>query len=167
MTTTGRPPSPAALAALCLCFHPAAGFAQASPASDVAADERALRAAHETILRAHRENDLAAWTSLEADEYVEANAGRVTFPTRQERRARRAPYLEETRFTRYEDLREPVVEISDDGTMGWLIAEVAVRGTRTTADGAEEPVEFVAAWIELYRKLDGRWRLVGNVSNLR
>jgi hypothetical protein len=165
MTTPERPPPPFALAALLLCLHPAVSSAQTSGAP--AADERALRAAHETILRAHRENDLAAWTSLEADEYVEASGGRVTFPTREERRTRRAPYLRETRFTRYEDLREPIVEVSDDGTMGWLIAEVAVRGTRTRADKTEEPVEFVAAWIELYRKMDGRWRLVGNVSNLR
>jgi len=164
MTTSGRPRPPLVLVLLAVFLHPPAILAQ-SPGTS--ADERAVRAGHETILRAHRENDLAAWTSLEADEYVEANRGRVTFPTRQERQARRAPYLQETRFTRYEDLREPLVEISDDGTMGWLIAEVAVRGSRTTADGAEEPVEFVAAWIELYRKIDGRWRLVGNVSNLR
>ena len=164
MTTPRRPRPPLALAVLAVLLNPVALPAQAPETS---ADERALRAAHETILRAHRENDLPAWTALEADEYVEANRGRVTFPTREERRARRAPYLDETRFTRYEDLREPIVEISDDGTMGWLIAEVGVRGTRTTADGTGEPVEFVAAWIELYRKLDGRWRLVGNVSNLR
>lgn len=132
-----------------------------------ASDEDALRAAHATILRAHRQGDLPSWTSLEADDYVEANRGRVTFPTREERRARRDPYLRETRFTRYEDLRDPIVVISDDGTVGWLIAEVAARGSRKTAEGTEEPLEFVAAWIELYRKIEGRWRLVGNVSNLR
>lgn len=160
--TSGRPSPRFALAALLLGLHPAAGTAQDSAASD----ERALRAAHETILRAHRENDLPAWTSLEADAYVEVNGGRVTFPIREERRARRAPYLRETRFTRYEDLREPIVEVSDDGTVGWVIARVAARGTRTAADGTRDPVEFVAAWVELYRKIDGRWRLVGNVSNL-
>lgn len=162
MTTAVRPWPRFALAALLLGLHPAAVPAQDSRA----AGERALRAAHETILRAHRENDLPAWTSLEADEFVEANRGRVTFPTREERRARRAPYLRETRFTRYEDLREPIVDVSDDGTLGWVIARVAARGVRTTADGTREPVEFVAAWVELYRKIDGRWRLVGNVSNL-
>lgn len=131
------------------------------------ADVAALQAAHETVLQAHRDGDVDGWLAVEADSYVVANRGRVSFPTMEERRAAREPYLAGTRFSRYEDVRQPLVTISEDGSMGWLIAEVAVTGRQTLPDGSEEAVESVYAWIELYRRIDGEWRLVGNISNSR
>ena len=56
------------------------------------------------------------------------------------------------------------VEISEDGSLGWLICQVEGRGVQRDEQGGERPIEFVYAWIELYRLVDGRWRLVGNVS---
>lgn len=140
-----------------------AGPDTASRQTDVAA----LQAAHETVLQAHRDGDVERWLGVESDSYVVANRGRVTFPTMEERRAAREPYLANTRFSRYEDVSEPFVTISDDGSLGWLIAEVAVTGRQTLPDGSVEAVESVYAWIELYRRVDGEWRLVGNVSNSR
>lgn len=131
------------------------------------ADVAALQAVHETVLQAHRDGDVEGWLAVEADSYVVANRGRITFPTMEERRAAREPYLASTRFSRYEDVREPLVTISEDGSLGWLIAEVAVTGKQTLPDGSEEAVESVYTWIELYRRNDGEWRLVGNVSNSR
>lgn len=29
------------------------------------------------------------------------------------------------------------------------------------------PIQFVSAWIELYKKRDGRWLRTGNVSNFK
>ncbi len=34
-------------------------------------------------------------------------------------------------------------------------------------DGVETPVDAIWAWIELYEKQLGTWRLIGNVSNRR
>ncbi len=131
------------------------------------AAEAELLAAHERILAAHRERDVEAWLALEADDYVSANGGEIRFPTKRERRAARQPYLESTTFTTYRDARPPMVGISDDGTSGWLIAQVETAGTRTLADGRQQALEAVYAWIELYRRVDGRWLVVGNVSNTR
>ena len=64
------------------------------------------------------------------------------------------------------DLRPPLLRVSADGNLGWLIAEVEIRGTRIV-DGVETPVDAIWAWIELYEKQSGTWRLIGNVSNRR
>lgn len=137
----------------------------ASTSSD--AEEARLLALHEVVLEAHRTGDIDAWLDLEADEYVSANGGTVSFPTKAERVAARAPYLASTTFHTYQDIRPPVVQVSADGTLGWLIAEVEVRGTQVTEDGSSAEIEAVWAWIELYRKEAGEWKLVGNVSNRR
>jgi ketosteroid isomerase-like protein len=124
-----------------------------------------LLAMHEQVLEAHRTGDVERWMAVEDDDYVSANGGTITFPTTGERRAMREPYLLSTSFEVYRDLQDPIVEVSPDGQLGWVIAQVEMRGTQTSSDSSTHPIEAVWAWIELYRKVDGAWKLVGNVSN--
>lgn len=142
---------------------PAAGCT-AGPGLEAEAAE--LRRLHERVMEAHRAGDVESWMALEADESISANGGSITRPTAADRRAAREAYLGSTTFTVYRDLRPPIVRLSADATLGWLIAEVEVRGTRV-ADGVETPVDAIWAWIELYEKQSGAWRLIGNVSNRR
>jgi len=150
-----------AVAVVGLCL--AAGCV-ARPDLDADADE--LRSLHERVLAAHRSGDVGDWMAVEAEEYVSANGGTITLPSVAERLAAREPYLRSTTFTSYRDLRPPIVALSRDRTLGWLIAEVEIRGTQIS-EGAENGVDAIWAWVELYEKQDGVWRLVGNVSNRR
>lgn len=131
------------------------------------ADARALLALHEEALRAHLESDVDLLLAAEADDHVVASAGSVSTPNKEARRAFLGPYLEQTRFSVYRDLVPPVVKVSADGTLGWVVVQIVARGEQTGPDGAVAPVEFVSAWIELYEKRNGRWLRVGNVSNFR
>ena len=130
-------------------------------------DSEQLLALHEEVMRAHRESDVALLLRAEEDEYVIANRGEITRPDRKERGERLGPYLKQTRFSAYRDNVPPIVRVSGDGTLGWVIVQVEARGKQTTSTGTVEPLEFVSAWIELYEKKAGRWLRVGNVSNFR
>lgn len=136
-------------------------------AQDVADDVLELRRLHNELLAAHRTGDVDRWMSVESPEYVSANGGRVTFPDASERRAQRAAYLARATFDVYRDLRDPIVHVSDDGSLGWLIAEVEVEGKATSASGVSESFHDIWAWVELYENVDGAWELVGNASNRR
>jgi hypothetical protein len=131
------------------------------------ADERELRRLHADLIRAHIENDPDLWMSMEGADYVSANGGRVTFPALAERRAGREEYLRSATFSRYRDVREPIVRVSEDGSLGWLIAEVEIAGHIEGDDGATRSFEEVWAWVELYERGPDGWKLVGNVSNSR
>jgi hypothetical protein len=135
-------------------------------AQSAGADE-ALRSAHAELIRAHVENLPDLWMSLESADYVSANGGTISFPSLAERRAQRTAYLTSARFTAYRDVREPIVRVSYDGSLGWLIAEVEIAGTLAGPNGSRTPFEEVWAWVELYEKTDEGWKLVGNVSNSR
>lgn len=130
-------------------------------------DEAALRALHAKVLRAHRESNPDLLLEGAAEDFVQANRGEIRRPTMQERRARFADYLGRTTFEVYRDAAAPVVKVSKDGTLGWVIAQVEARGVQTGDDGKKEPLEFVSAWIELYEKRDGRWVSTGNLSNFK
>ncbi len=133
----------------------------------VDSDIAALKAMHENVLEFHRQGNLEAWLAEEADVVVSANRGQISFTSAEERRARREPYLSSTTFDVYRDLREPVVKVSDDGTLGWVIAEVEMKGSSLSDSGERVPFEAIWAWIELYEKQGGAWKAVGNVSNRR
>lgn len=136
-------------------------------AISAAADDRAeILAQHAQVLQAHRENSVAMMVDGAAEDYVLVTRGEVLYPTLAERAERFDEYFAITTFDRYEDTIEPLVQISEDGTLAWLIARVTVSGTQKQGD-EELPLEFTSAWIELYKKSDGRWIQVGNVSNFK
>ena len=138
-----------------------------SAAGVSASDADTLRALHEKVMRAHRESNVDLILEDDAVEAVVAGRGVVSRPTLEARRARLGPYLKATAFEVYRDMVEPVVVVSADGTLGWVIVQIEARGVQTDAEGKKEPLAFQSAWIELYRKSDGRFLRVGNVSNFK
>ena len=120
------------------CLLLVAACGPGSPAVD---EESELLAIHQAVIQAHLDGDVDAWIDLGSEEYVSANRGEITFPTKEERRARRAPYLESTTFSKYRDLRPPLVQVSADGTQGWLIAQVELAGVQHMQDGTEVPFQ--------------------------
>lgn len=130
-------------------------------------DEDQLLVLHEEVLRAHRESNIDLLLEAEEDGYVVSSQGGVSHPDRDARRQMLGPYLKSTRFSAYRDQIPPVVKVSNDGSLGWVVAQVEARGEQTAPDGTVLPVEFVSSWIELYEKRGGRWLRVGNVSNFK
>ena len=149
----------AAVAALCLT--------QCAPSGGIGTDIDQLRALHEKVILAHRQSDVEVLLEDEAADYVVAGRGEVTRPTLDERRERLGSYLGSATFREYRDLIDPVIQVSSDGTLGWVIVQVQASGMQTTQAVHKEPIEFTSAWIELYEKRNGRWFRVGNVSNFK
>jgi len=131
------------------------------------ADIDTLRALHARVIQAHLERNPNLIVRDETADYLVANRGVITRPSLQDRRDRFTAYFASTRFASYVDLVEPVVEVSADGTLGWVVVQVEAKGVQTGDDGKEASVAFVSAWIELYQKRDGRWFRTGNVSNFK
>lgn len=155
-------------AALVAVLAVAAGSGELALQHRVASsDTKQLLALHEEVLRAHRESNVELLLAAEEDDYVVANRGEISRPDRKARREGLGPYLRQTRFSQYVDKVPPIVKVSSDGSLGWVIVQVEARGEQTTSAGGVKPLEFVSAWIELYEKRNGRWFRVGNVSNFK
>jgi hypothetical protein len=136
-------------------------------AASASGDVARLEALHEKVMVAHRRGDVEMLLEDEAEDYVVASRGEVTHPSLDERRASLGPYLKSTKFEQYRDAVDPVVRVSPDGLLGWVVVQVSARGVQMGAGGETTPVEFVSAWIELYAKRGGKWYRVGNVSNFK
>ncbi len=155
------------LAALHVETHepgPAAAATSREAASD---DETILLALHARAIRAHQEGSIDLLLEDEAEDYVLVSRGEVSRPTLADRRRMLGPYLQSATFQEYRDIEPPVVKVSADGQLGWVIATVRVRGSRALPEGGIRVLDFTSAWIELYEKRDGRWLRTGNVSNFK
>jgi hypothetical protein len=149
------------------CFVMLSCMAQMRTGPRGATDGETLRQLHEQVMRSHRQSDIEGLLEHDAKEYVLVDRGVISRPSLEERRARLGSYLGRTRFEVYRDVIEPIVSVSKDGTLGWVVAQVHARGMQRSTAGKEEPLEFDSAWIELYEKRGGRWYAVGNVSNFK
>lgn len=130
-------------------------------------DEQSLLKLHQAGLRAHIESDIDALLATQAENFVLLNRGEISSPSKQRRREFLGPYLARTRFEFYRDTIEPIVKVSRDGSLGWVMAQVQARGSGVTAQGEHQPVEFVVAWIELYERQGHDWISIGNASSFK
>ena len=164
MRVAAESPLPAIVALsilLCTCLACPTG----KPA-DLAVEKAKLLAMHRQILESHKSDDLDAWLALEAEEVIVGSRGEIRFTRKSERAAQRREYLAQTEFTVYRDLREPIIQVAADASLGWLYAQVEIQGSRTGPEGTQA-IHDIWAWIETYEKRPEGWRLVGNVSNVK
>jgi len=122
---------------------------------------------HEEVMRAHRESNTGLLLRAESPEHVSASRGQINQTTLKDRRKMFESYLGSTRFTKYVDMAPPIVRVSADGSLGWVIVQAEGEGVQTAKDGTKRPLAFESAWIELYERRQGRWYRVGNVSNFK
>ncbi len=134
------------------------------PALDQEKDRDALLENHRQMLRAHLDGDVEWFLRDTADEVVVVRDGDISTTTRDETRTRFHDYLGRTRFLEYRDLHPPIIHISQDGTLASVIVQVSASGRQRNDQGLEEPLQFVAAWLTLFEKREGRWTRVATVS---
>lgn len=130
-------------------------------------DYQQLLALHQKVLEAHLRRDAELLLMDESDDYVVGSRGEVHTPTLAERRSRLTPYLQRTVFDVYRDTVPPMVKVSADGTLGWVLVQVLVQGKQETDSGEWLPLEATWAWMELYEKRNGVWLRTGNISTLK
>lgn len=104
-----------------------------------------LVSAHERVLAAHRQSDVEVLLGDAAGRSTISGRGRLTESSRDELAARLGPYLEQIRFSRYEDVVVPVVAVSADGSLGWLACQIEAAGTQRVAPGSEGSAAAVSS----------------------
>jgi hypothetical protein len=61
-------------------------------------------------------------------------------------------------------MEPPIVRISKDASMAWVIVRVKVRRTQKDISGKENETKFIYAGIMTYEKQNNKWMAIANVS---
>lgn len=131
-------------------------------------DEQKLLRLHRIAMDAHFFGDPQMMQGTFGAEGVVVSRGEVYPTDRAGSEAMMERIFSSRDYTRYDDLIRPIVMISDDGSLGWVIVQISAEGVRFDENGQpSEPLEFTSAWISMFEKVEGDWKQIGNVSNFK
>ena len=141
------------------------------PTPDPARTERT--ADHAELLRLHaraREAHLSRRADWLVNEWAESlfsvSHGRVSVTRPADGQPGFQEYLDAVDFQAWDDIVPPRVRISPDGQMAYIIVEKRVHLTpRDSSAGEAERIRY--AWLSVYEKIAGRWRLAAIASTDR
>ena len=129
---------------------------------DLPREEAALRQVLERERAAHFQRDAALFVGGFVDSMVSVNRGSVTRLPAEAYRQRFQSYFDGAEFLAWDDREPPRITFSDDGNLAYVVVQKTV-----TLMADPEPVTTEFAWVSIYRKQDGAWKLECNVSTNR
>ncbi len=127
--------------------------------------EKEILTLHQEMIDAHLNKDADWFVKDIADDYFSVGRGEIKFPKPDETTARFRNYLNSTEFTKYNDLQEPIIKFSKDGSLAYLIVQVEVAGEQKIASDSIETYNTTWAWITLYEREKDKWIRLEEVSN--
>jgi hypothetical protein len=160
------------LVALLACAAPSAQ--RQSPAADPTTEVATRAADHAELLRLHQRQRAAHlerrgdWLVSEwADSLFSISRGGVSIGSREKGQANFQEYLDAVTFQAWDDIVPPRIRLSADGQMAYVVVQKRVHLTTRGAGIPTESERTRFAWLSVYEKQDGRWRLSAIASTER
>ena len=152
------------LLTLTMLFVAGAACAEAQPQANLEKERAELLRLHKASREAHFKTDVELLLGNSPEETISVSRGKISRPSKAERRKMFAEYFRGAKYYEWDDLEEPIIRVSQDASMAWMITRIRVRRVQRDATGAEREEKFVYAGITTYEKRDGRWVRAANVS---
>ena len=149
---------------LALMFVAAAASAEAQTPVDLGKERAELLRLHKAGREAHFKTDVELLQADSPEEFVSVTDGKIRRSGKADERKMFTEYFRGAKYFEWDDIEEPIVRVSKDGSMGWMITRVRVRRVQKDKSGREVEEKFVYAGIMTYEKLKGKWVRVANVS---
>ena len=148
---------------------PASARAESSTTSTAAraADSLALLRLHARAREAHLARRADWLVAGQADSLISVSGGRVSVSPRERVRAGFQPYLDASTFQAWDDIVPPRIRISADGQMAYVVVEKRVHLTTRDSTGATQADRTRFAWMSVYEKQGGEWRMTAIASTDR
>jgi hypothetical protein len=144
----------------------AASPGRAQSSVDLEREKAELLRLHRNDREAHFKTDVALLQERTPDVMISVANGRVRRVPKAEQRQSFTEWFRGATYQEWDDLEDPIVRVSNDATMAWIITRLRVRRLKKGADGVERQEGFVYAGIMTYEKVNGRWMKVANVSTV-
>lgn len=127
-----------------------ASFRGAQPVAGPGTD--AIIETLETVRRGHLERDTGAFLAGAGENWIRVADGEIVERRRADQARALSAYLADTEFADVRFVGDPVVRLSDDGSMAWVAAKVDVCATHAGA-----PLAFRSAFLHVYRRSGEAW----------
>jgi len=120
---------------------------------------------HEQDRQAHFQTDADLLLSHHpSDGFISVSQGKISRSAKADSRKRFETYFKDAKYSEWDDLEPPIIRVSKDGSLAWMIVRLKVRRTQKDSSGAEKEEKFVYSGIMTYEKKEGKWIKAANVS---
>ena len=126
--------------------------------------EAELLSLHKEERRAHFEHDVNFLLAHVAPQLLDVREGQVNRMSREDVRAKFVEYFKTAHFSAWDDVEPPIVRVSSDGNMAWMIVRVRIAYTETDTSGKTIHQNTVGAWMSSYEKQNGEWIMTAVTS---
>lgn len=123
------------------------------------ADMAELLRLHEQQKTAHLTYNAELFIEMFAENLTQIQRGNSVTRTKGENLARFKQYFSGFKFQEWEDMAPPVIKISKDGTLATISVKKSVKGTYKNEKGEDEADHTIFAWLEVWEKIDGKWKV--------
>src|SRR3954466_3940565 len=147
-----------------LLFIACAASASADPSADLEKEKAELLRIHKSDREAHFMTDVDRLLENSPEVFISVGRGEINRSSKEDAHKMFTGYFKDAKYYEWDDLEEPIVRVSNDASMAWMITRYKVRRVQKQADGTEKEQKFVYAGIMTYEKRNGRWIRVANVS---
>jgi Domain of unknown function (DUF4440) len=107
----------------------------------------------------HFSKDSVAFANQLSDNFISVSKGNIRRPTKAETISRYHGYFSSVEFRKWDDLAEPIIQFSEDGTLAYTIVDKIVALTYPDENGNPIAEETHFAWTTIYRKYDDEWKI--------
>jgi hypothetical protein len=132
---------------------------------DLKQEEGRLLELYARSLQAHLDQDGMTFLAEYAPHWYDVRNGALRRRSKAEASPEMEAYFKATRFHDLTELSPPVVHVSPDARMAWVIGQIQVRASQTRSDGTEREVSFRCAWVSIYERPEADWMQVVNASS--
>jgi ketosteroid isomerase-like protein len=146
------------------CLAPARPLASLSRLDAGSTAKAELLALHQAARRAHFNRDVDAILANMGPDFTFVREGKIRAMSHDDVRKQFTEYFQGAEFSAWDDLDPPIIHVSPDGQMGWMVVRVRVAYTKSDSSGKKSQNESVIAWMSAYEKRDGKWLHIANAS---
>jgi hypothetical protein len=135
-----------------------------SETPDLEKEKAELLRLHQEEREAHFKTNVELLLAHQAEDFISVNNGKITTEKKEQSREFFQKYFANAKYFEWDDMEPPIVRISKDASMGWVIVRVKVRRTQKDGSGKETETKFIYAGIMTYEKQNNKWTTIANVS---
>lgn len=109
--------------------------AQTGAALDLEKEKTELLRLHKADREAHFRTDVELLQRSSPQEFISVNRGKIHRSKKSDERKMFTDYFKGAKYDEWDDAEEPIVRVSNDGSMAWMITRVRVKRTQKDAAG--------------------------------
>lgn len=122
-------------------------------------EKQAILTLHNKQRDYHFNKDSIAFANQLSNNFISVNRGDITHPKLKETISRYHHYFSAVEFINWDDMSEPIIRFSDDGTLAYTIVDKLVKLKYSDEKGKATYDSTRFAWTTIYKKDNDEWKI--------